>query len=184
MVKRCRFNPWVGKTAWSRKWQSAPLFLPGESHGQRSLAGYSLWGHNELDTTERQTLSPHFQGVGVNCITGNVSCWTPHSPQRSHRANGTPTTSLHGQCLAELRIFLANKPGPSCVHVWSREVRNRSAAASLTSQGSKKREDFQSRLWSLYSPSSSFTPNMESSVFPCPVSEFMGVGNRNWFWIM
>ena len=31
------------------------LFLPGKSHGQRSLEGYSLWGHKELDTTERLT---------------------------------------------------------------------------------------------------------------------------------
>ena len=35
-----------------RKWQPTPEFLPGESHGQRSLAGYSPWGHKELDTTE------------------------------------------------------------------------------------------------------------------------------------
>ena len=39
--KRCRFNPWVGKIPWSRKWQPTPVFLPGKSHGQRSLAGYS-----------------------------------------------------------------------------------------------------------------------------------------------
>ena len=32
---------------WRRKWQPTPLFLPGESHGQRSLAGYSPWGHKE-----------------------------------------------------------------------------------------------------------------------------------------
>ena len=35
-----------------RKWQTSPVFLPGESHGQRSLAGYSPWGHKELDMTE------------------------------------------------------------------------------------------------------------------------------------
>ena len=35
-----------------RKWQPTPVFLPGKSHGQRSLAGYSLWGLKELDTTE------------------------------------------------------------------------------------------------------------------------------------
>ena len=37
---------------WRRKWQPTPVFLPGESHGQRSLAGYSPWGHTEVDTTE------------------------------------------------------------------------------------------------------------------------------------
>ena len=46
------FNPWVGKIPWSRKQQLTPVFLPGESHGQRSLAGYSPWGHKEFDTTE------------------------------------------------------------------------------------------------------------------------------------
>ena len=37
---------------WRRKWQPTPVFLPGESHGQRSLVGYSPWGQKELDTTE------------------------------------------------------------------------------------------------------------------------------------
>ena len=37
---------------WRRKWQPTPVFLPGESHGQRSLVGYSPWGHKESDTTE------------------------------------------------------------------------------------------------------------------------------------
>ena len=36
-----------------RKWQPTPVFLPGKSHGQRSLAGYSPWGHKESHTTER-----------------------------------------------------------------------------------------------------------------------------------
>ena len=44
--------PGSGRTSWRRKWQPTPVFLPGESHGQRSLAGYSPWGHKELDTTE------------------------------------------------------------------------------------------------------------------------------------
>ena len=45
-------NPWVGKTTWKRKWQPTPVFLLGKSQGQRSLEGYSSWGHKELDTTE------------------------------------------------------------------------------------------------------------------------------------
>ena len=36
---------WVGRISWRRKWQPTPVFLPGESHGKRSLAGYSPWGH-------------------------------------------------------------------------------------------------------------------------------------------
>ena len=38
------FSPWIGKIPWRRKWLPTPVFLPGESHGQRSLAGYSPWG--------------------------------------------------------------------------------------------------------------------------------------------
>ena len=45
-------DPWVGKSPWRRAWQPTPVFLPGESHGQRSLEGYSPRGHKELDTTE------------------------------------------------------------------------------------------------------------------------------------
>ena len=57
--RRPGFNPWVGKIPWRRKWQPTPAFLPGESHGQRSLVGYSPQGHKESDTTER--LHFHFE---------------------------------------------------------------------------------------------------------------------------
>ena len=50
--KRRWFIPWVRKIPWRRKWQPTPVFLPGESCGQRSLEGYSPWGCRELDTTE------------------------------------------------------------------------------------------------------------------------------------
>ena len=46
------FDLWVGKIPWSRKWQPTPVFSPGESHGQRSLEGYSPWGRKESDMTE------------------------------------------------------------------------------------------------------------------------------------
>ena len=48
----CRFNPWVRKIPWRRKWHPIPVFLPGESHGQRSLEGYSPWGYKVSDMTE------------------------------------------------------------------------------------------------------------------------------------
>ena len=44
-------DPWVGKIPWRRKWQPTPVFLPAESHRQRSLEGYSPWGHKEPGTT-------------------------------------------------------------------------------------------------------------------------------------
>ena len=50
--KRCGFDPWVGKIPWRRAWQPTPGFLPGESHGQRSLAGYSPQGCKQQDMTE------------------------------------------------------------------------------------------------------------------------------------
>ena len=48
-----QFDPWVGKIPWKRKQQSTPVFLPGKSHEQTSLAGYGPWGRKESDTTER-----------------------------------------------------------------------------------------------------------------------------------
>ena len=67
---RHRFSRWMGKIPWRREWQPTLVFLPGKSHGQRSLASYSLWCHTESDTTEhemcfsifaksRKTLFPH-----------------------------------------------------------------------------------------------------------------------------
>ena len=50
--KRCRFDPRVRKIPWRGAWQPTPVFLPGQSHGQRSLAGYGPQGHKELDMTE------------------------------------------------------------------------------------------------------------------------------------
>ena len=48
-----RFDPRVGRIPWRRKWQPSPVFLPGKSHGQRSLAGYNPRGRKESDMTER-----------------------------------------------------------------------------------------------------------------------------------
>ena len=48
--KRPRFDSWVGKIPWRRKWQPTPVFLPGKSHGQRRLLG--AWGHKESDAAE------------------------------------------------------------------------------------------------------------------------------------
>ena len=48
--QRHGFDPWVGKIPWRRAWQPTPVFFPGETHGQRNLAG--LQGCKEPDTTE------------------------------------------------------------------------------------------------------------------------------------
>ena len=46
--RRCKFNPWVGKTPWRRKWQPTPVSLPGKSYGQSNLAGYRPWGSKKV----------------------------------------------------------------------------------------------------------------------------------------
>ena len=45
MHRRHRFDPWVGRSPWRRKWQPTPVFLPGKFCGQRSLGGYRPWNH-------------------------------------------------------------------------------------------------------------------------------------------
>ena len=67
--KRHRFDPWVGKILWRRARQPAPVFLPGESHGQRTLAGYSPKGHKESNITE-VTLHMH---IYYTCMFGEDS---------------------------------------------------------------------------------------------------------------
>ena len=57
--RRCgiqEFDPRVSKIPWRRKWQPTSVFLPGKSHRQRSLAGYSPWGHKELDMTKHEAI--------------------------------------------------------------------------------------------------------------------------------
>ena len=53
--RRYKFDPWLRKIPWNRRWQPIPVFLPGKFHGQRNLEGYSPWGHNESDMTEHST---------------------------------------------------------------------------------------------------------------------------------
>ena len=64
------FKPCVGKISWRRKWQPTPVFLPGKSHGWRSLVGYSPWGHKESDMTER--LHSHGPSLEVSNISAHI----------------------------------------------------------------------------------------------------------------
>ena len=85
--RRCGFDPWVRKIPWRRKWQPTAVFFPGKSHGQRSLAGYSPWGHKELDTTwwinnnwrpsTSQLLRDHGEGQleGEQSVRAQVPQW-------------------------------------------------------------------------------------------------------------
>ena len=61
-------DPQVGKIPWRREWLPTPVFLPGESHGQRSLVGYSSQDCKESDRTEWLTLSQFMSMLGRWCI--------------------------------------------------------------------------------------------------------------------
>ena len=69
------WNPWVEKIPWRRAWQPTPVFLPGESHGQRNLVGCRPWGRRELDTTETKCSPAH---SGSKAKSGShPSFWLP-----------------------------------------------------------------------------------------------------------
>ena len=63
-------TPGLGRFPWRRKWQPTPVFLPGKSHGRRSLVGYSPRGRKESDTTER--LHSHFHSTIIVPQTGSL----------------------------------------------------------------------------------------------------------------
>ena len=81
-----RFNPWVWKIPWSKKWHPPPVFLPGKFHGQRSLASYSPWGHKESDTTEHMNiyggsgteLRSHMHCIVITIILGESNYYYAH----------------------------------------------------------------------------------------------------------
>ena len=86
--RRC----WVGKIPWRRAWQATPIFLPGESHGQRSLVGYSPWGLKESDTTEQ--LSSHISSVQFSHSVVSDSL-RPHELQHARPPCPSPAPGVH-----------------------------------------------------------------------------------------
>ena len=60
LTQRPGFDLWVRKIPWRREWLPTPVFLPGESHGQRGLEGYSPQFHKESDTTEQLNFTSLF----------------------------------------------------------------------------------------------------------------------------
>ena len=73
--RRHGFYPWVGKIPWRRKWQRTPVFLPGESHGQRSLTDYSPWGPRVGHDLATKALFPskhkHVRFLEGPCFSGH-----------------------------------------------------------------------------------------------------------------
>ena len=92
-------DSWVTKIPWRRKWQPTPVFLPGECHGQRSLAGCSLWGCRESDMAERERPRGRwaYEGAGSQPEKG----WTPRVQRRplraAHSQPGPPCTAAKGR---------------------------------------------------------------------------------------
>ena len=68
---------WLGRS-WRRKWQPTPVFLPGKSHGQRSLVGYSPWGCKESEMTEQLSTShtTSYGHVGPHTVSKAVQMQT------------------------------------------------------------------------------------------------------------
>ena len=81
-TSRCTFESWGGKTPWSRKWQSTPVFLLGKFHGQRSLVGYSPWVHKKSGLTEHMHTHTHNNYIYPGCCCSSVSksCPTLSNP--------------------------------------------------------------------------------------------------------
>ena len=113
--RRHEFDPWVRKIPWRRKWQPIPVLLPGESHGGRSLGGYSPWGCEESDTTERlHFTSRKLSNENQNLDEGPLPTVLTHSKeslkmrkdtrtppgQSTHRSLEIPSTKSLGQVQA------------------------------------------------------------------------------------
>ena len=82
-ICQCRRHPWVEKIPWRREWQSAPVFLPGKFHGQRSLAGYCPWGHKQ--SIRLKQLSMHKPSVDTQiCHQRHLKGWMSSAGSRSH----------------------------------------------------------------------------------------------------
>ena len=73
--RRPGFYPWIGRIIWRKEWLLTPVFLPGEFHGQGSLAWHSPWGCKESDMTERLSLSP-LNGVFLTLTHLGLRYWT------------------------------------------------------------------------------------------------------------
>ena len=73
----------MGKSPWRRAEQPTPVFLPGESHGQKSLEGYSPGGHTESDTPE------HTHSAQKTAVTQRATAPSPQGPQDASAARGT-----------------------------------------------------------------------------------------------
>ena len=91
--KRPRFNPWVKKILWKRKWQPTPVFLPGKSNGQRSLVHYSPRGPKGIEH-DFSTKQPQFSSVQLSRSVVSYSL-QPHELQHARPPCPSPTPGIY-----------------------------------------------------------------------------------------
>ena len=119
--RRCGFHPWVGEIPWRRKRQPIPIFLPGKSHGQRSLASYSPCGYS-LATKQQQLIRWVF---GISSF-----------PQNNARSEPAGTGHLETRWLCSLTWFLCILLlEETFVQVWALQQRVPGPTLSLLPQG-------------------------------------------------
>ena len=117
------------KVPWRRKWQPIPVLLPGEFHGQRSLVGYSLWGHKESDTTEWLTLLSFMYLCDLRCFIDNIREGNGNPLQYSCLENpmdrGAWWAPVHG--VAKIRTQLSDFTFTFHFHALEKEIATHSS---------------------------------------------------------
>ena len=112
-VRDVSLIPGLGRFSRSRKWQPTLVVLPGKSHGDRSLVGYSSWSHKESDVTE--LLSAHTENLDMYRLMGINSClsssWSTH-PLGHHLQRSDEVQLFLSRCQAwGLRVGWATGVG-------------------------------------------------------------------------
>ena len=116
--RTCGFSPWVRKISWGRKWQSTPVFLPGKSHGQRSLVGCSPWGPKRVGQDwamkhkcRHWRLTYELVIAQCYCVSGSVliTFYLTHVPNHPVETNFSDHSLLFSS-----HLFFFSSPPPLC----------------------------------------------------------------------
>ena len=118
---RLELDPWVGKSPCRRKWQPTPVFLPGKSHGQRSLVGDSPWGRKESDTTEQagrtheelDEAGPRRKGQNIAAMRQGLLRVQEHPPPLVDSMPALPSTGPSHYLLHNLPLPVSGPPRPT-----------------------------------------------------------------------